>query len=223
MHLSCSGRLWGFVVAFMLFNVKGSNLYFWIAIIPITVSWLSNFVINACIIFYRSRTLKRSLFNDPMQLLFTMGAKLQHVIATLTLENADIVSEEKLRPRDELFWFNKPELLLRVIHFILFQVLVFSSQFLNMPSVTDVSYRSSSSAECIWACFVLLVLGTCASIHQFFSANEVDYSSINSNLLWCFFLVAIRIQLLLHQQSFSGVLTVDNRVRIDLFVPIVID
>ncbi|KAK4796817.1 hypothetical protein SAY86_029143 [Trapa natans] len=32
-----SGPLWGFVVAFMLFNIKGSNLYFWIAIIPITI------------------------------------------------------------------------------------------------------------------------------------------------------------------------------------------
>ncbi|KAK6131564.1 hypothetical protein DH2020_034704 [Rehmannia glutinosa] len=30
-----SARLWGFVVAFMLFNVKGSNLYFWIALIPV--------------------------------------------------------------------------------------------------------------------------------------------------------------------------------------------
>ncbi|XP_028807524.1 MLO-like protein 11, partial [Neltuma alba] len=28
--------LWGFVVAFMLFDVNGSNLYFWIAIIPIS-------------------------------------------------------------------------------------------------------------------------------------------------------------------------------------------
>ncbi|KAL0301167.1 UNVERIFIED_CONTAM: MLO-like protein 11 [Sesamum radiatum] len=31
-----SAPLWGFVVAFMLFNVKGSNLYFWIALIPVT-------------------------------------------------------------------------------------------------------------------------------------------------------------------------------------------
>ena len=63
--LLCSGVLWGFVVAFMLFNVDGnfnpfsfywdilasslsriiygdfilgSNLYFWIAILPVTVS-----------------------------------------------------------------------------------------------------------------------------------------------------------------------------------------
>ncbi|XP_017980703.1 PREDICTED: MLO-like protein 11 [Theobroma cacao] len=88
-----SGPLWGFVVAFMLFNVKGSNLYFWIAIIPIT-------------------------------LVLLVGAKLQHVIATLALENASITgcyTGAKLRPRDELFWFNKPEWLLSLIHFILFQ------------------------------------------------------------------------------------------------------
>ncbi|XP_027343591.1 MLO-like protein 11 [Abrus precatorius] len=88
-----SGPLWGFVVAFMLFNIKGSNLYFWIAIIPIS-------------------------------LVLLVGTKLQHVIATLALENAGITGffqEAKLKPRDELFWFNKPELLLSLIHFILFQ------------------------------------------------------------------------------------------------------
>lgn len=88
-----SGPLWGFVVAFMLFNVKGSNLYFWIAIIPIT-------------------------------LVLLVGAKLQHVIATLALENAGITgffNGMKLKPRDDLFWFKKPELLLWLIHFILFQ------------------------------------------------------------------------------------------------------
>ncbi|XVE50314.1 hypothetical protein DITRI_Ditri01bG0152100 [Diplodiscus trichospermus] len=88
-----SGPLWGFVVAFMLFNVKGSNLYFWIAIIPIA-------------------------------LVLLVGAKLQHVIATLALENAEITgyfTGAKLRPRDELFWFKKPEWLLSLIHFILFQ------------------------------------------------------------------------------------------------------
>ncbi|KAL9441255.1 hypothetical protein AB3S75_019852 [Citrus x aurantiifolia] len=88
-----SGPLWGFVVAFMLFNVKGSNLYFWIAIIPVT-------------------------------LVLLVGSKLQHVIATLALENAGITgyfAGAKLKPRDELFWFNKPELMLSLIHFILFQ------------------------------------------------------------------------------------------------------
>ncbi|KAL0540783.1 hypothetical protein IC582_020797 [Cucumis melo] len=88
-----SGPLWGFVVAFMLFNVKGSNLYFWIASIPIV-------------------------------LVLLVGTKLQHVIATLALESAGITgsfSGSKLKPRDDLFWFKKPELLLSLIHFILFQ------------------------------------------------------------------------------------------------------
>lgn len=54
-----------------------------------------------------------------------MGTKLQHVIATLAMESAGITgffSGTKLKPRDELFWFKKPELLLSLIHFILFQV-----------------------------------------------------------------------------------------------------
>ncbi|GMH24294.1 hypothetical protein Nepgr_026137 [Nepenthes gracilis] len=85
--------LWGFVVAFMLFDIKGSNLYLWIAIIPIT-------------------------------LVLLVGSKLQHIIATLTLESAKMsgfFTGTKLKPRDDLFWFKKPELLLSLIHFILFQ------------------------------------------------------------------------------------------------------
>lgn len=62
-----------------------------------------------------------------MQLVLLVGAKLQHVIATLALESAGL-SEfgGRLKPRDDLFWFKKPELLLSLIHFILFQVCVFS-------------------------------------------------------------------------------------------------
>jgi mlo protein len=54
-----------------------------------------------------------------------VGTKLQHVIATLALENAcinEFFSGAKLRPQDDLFWFKKPELLLSLIHFVLFQV-----------------------------------------------------------------------------------------------------
>ncbi|XP_042478331.1 MLO-like protein 11 isoform X4 [Macadamia integrifolia] len=59
-----------------------------------------------------------------IMLVLLVGTKLQHVIATLTLENAGIngfFTGTKLRPRDDLFWFKKPELLLSLIHFILFQ------------------------------------------------------------------------------------------------------
>uniref|UniRef100_A0A2N9IK24 Uncharacterized protein n=1 Tax=Fagus sylvatica TaxID=28930 RepID=A0A2N9IK24_FAGSY len=59
-----------------------------------------------------------------LKLVLLVGTKLQHVIATLALENAcinEFFSGAKLRPRDDLFWFKKPELLLSLIHFVLFQ------------------------------------------------------------------------------------------------------
>ncbi|KAL7617570.1 hypothetical protein Lser_V15G04727 [Lactuca serriola] len=77
-RVEVSGPLWGFVVAFMLFNIK------------------------------------------------LVGTKLQHVNAALALESVantgGFFAERRLKPRDELFWFKKPELLLNLIHFNLFQV-----------------------------------------------------------------------------------------------------
>uniref|UniRef100_A0A0A9CKJ7 MLO-like protein n=1 Tax=Arundo donax TaxID=35708 RepID=A0A0A9CKJ7_ARUDO len=75
----------------MLFNIDGSNLYFWISILPVT-------------------------------LVLLVGAKLQHVIATLTAEGARMSAYgPRIKPRDDLFWFKKPEFLLWLIHFVLFQ------------------------------------------------------------------------------------------------------
>ena len=55
-----------------------------------------------------------------------VGTKLQHVVSMLALE----IGEQKgpigtqVKPRDELFWFGKPEILLRLIQFIIFQVIM---------------------------------------------------------------------------------------------------
>lgn len=60
-----------------------------------------------------------------MKLVLLVGAKLQNIIATLALESAAITGYfdgAKLKPRDDLFWFKKPALLLSLIHFVLFQV-----------------------------------------------------------------------------------------------------
>ncbi|XP_024525902.1 MLO-like protein 14 [Selaginella moellendorffii] len=92
--IGISPLLWIFVVLFMLFNVEGTNLYFWISFLPIVM-------------------------------VLVVGTKLQHIIATLALDNSGLsgpLNGFNLRPRDELFWFKRPRLLLRVIHFILFQV-----------------------------------------------------------------------------------------------------
>lgn len=63
-----------------------------------------------------------------------VGTKLQHVVSLLAL---DIVGprgrpgENQVKPRDGLFWFGKPEVMLRLIQFISFQVIIFKLTFLR--------------------------------------------------------------------------------------------
>ncbi|XVF30654.1 hypothetical protein REPUB_Repub16aG0077000 [Reevesia pubescens] len=89
-----SWYLWVFVVIFLLLNVNGWHTYFWIAFIPFI-------------------------------LLLAVGTKLEHVIAQLAHEVAEkhiaIEGELVVRPSDDHFWFNKPHIVLFLIHFILFQ------------------------------------------------------------------------------------------------------
>ncbi|KAJ8763232.1 hypothetical protein K2173_025617 [Erythroxylum novogranatense] len=89
-----SWYLWVFVVIFLLLNVNGWHTYFWIAFIPFI-------------------------------LLLAVGTKLEHVITQLAHEVAEkhaaIEGELVVKPSDEHFWFNRPQLVLFLIHFILFQ------------------------------------------------------------------------------------------------------
>ncbi|KAG0609333.1 hypothetical protein M758_8G176400 [Ceratodon purpureus] len=88
-----SAKLWAFVILFLLFNIHGVYLYFWSSFIPVIFVLL-------------------------------IGAKLQYVVATLALEAANVPGAyvgHVLRPRDELFWFDRPELLLSFLHLVLFQ------------------------------------------------------------------------------------------------------
>lgn len=54
-----------------------------------------------------------------------VGTKLEHVVAQLALDVAGATGPcvgTQLKPRDDLFWFGKPEILLWLIQFISFQV-----------------------------------------------------------------------------------------------------
>ncbi|KAK8507524.1 hypothetical protein V6N11_073988 [Hibiscus sabdariffa] len=86
--------LWIFVVIFLLLNVNGWHTYFWIAFIPFA-------------------------------LLLAVGTKLEHVISQLAHEVAEkhvaIEGELVVKPSDDHFWFNRPRIVLFLIHFILFQ------------------------------------------------------------------------------------------------------
>lgn len=60
-----------------------------------------------------------------MKLLLAVGTKLEHVIAQLAHEVAEkhvaIEGDLVVKPSDEHFWFSKPQIVLYLIHFILFQ------------------------------------------------------------------------------------------------------
>ncbi|CAN4093289.1 unnamed protein product [Withania somnifera] len=89
-----SWYLWVFVVIFLFLNVNGWHTYFWIAFIPFV-------------------------------LLLAVGTKLEHVIMQLAHEVAEkhvaIEGELVVQPSDDHFWFNRPQIVLVLIHFILFQ------------------------------------------------------------------------------------------------------
>ncbi|KAG0555430.1 hypothetical protein KC19_12G168400 [Ceratodon purpureus] len=107
-----SAYLWAFVCLFLLLDIHGWYTYFWIAFIP-TV------------------------------LVLIVGTKLQQIIIDLALEvrggvkkidilsmdnvNNEVKAEKRkvvfqpMRPRDDLFWFKKPHVLVHLVHFILFQ------------------------------------------------------------------------------------------------------
>ncbi|KAF3593880.1 hypothetical protein DY000_02027233 [Brassica cretica] len=91
--VSISWYLWLFVVVFLLLNVGGWNTYFWLSFLPLI-------------------------------LLLMVGAKLENIISTLAVdvcEKRNRAEEAVIKPSDELFWFHKPEIVLQIIHFILFQ------------------------------------------------------------------------------------------------------
>lgn len=68
--------------------------------------------------------------DQGLQMILVIGTKLQHIIQQLSVETAqqhEVIGEVYVKARDSLFWFNKPQILLIVIHFILFQVLITSA------------------------------------------------------------------------------------------------
>ncbi|MQL90213.1 hypothetical protein Taro_022803 [Colocasia esculenta] len=88
-----SWPLWGYAVLCVFINIHGLNIYFWLSFIPAVLVML-------------------------------VGTKLQHVVAQLALEVAEPagpLAGAQLKPRDDLFWFGKPEFLLWLIQFISFQ------------------------------------------------------------------------------------------------------
>ncbi|PON46313.1 Mlo-related protein [Parasponia andersonii] len=91
--LGISWPLWGYSIVCIFVNIHGLNIYFWLSFIPAILVML-------------------------------VGMKLQHVVSSLALEVVEQTGPSvgtQLKPRDGLFWFGKPDILLRLIQFIIFQ------------------------------------------------------------------------------------------------------
>ncbi|CAN1828959.1 MLO-like protein 4 [Linum perenne] len=90
--LGISPPLWGYAIICIFVNIHGLNIYFWLSFIPAI-------------------------------LVMVVGTKLQQVVSMLALEINGEQSEvgNQVKPRDDLFWFGKPVILLRLIQFIIFQ------------------------------------------------------------------------------------------------------
>lgn len=62
-------------------------------------------------------------------MLVAVGTKLQGIITKMCLDSnyksSVIRGNLVVKPEDQFFWFGKPKLLLLLMHFILFQVLLF--------------------------------------------------------------------------------------------------
>ncbi|XP_058183433.1 MLO-like protein 6 [Rhododendron vialii] len=85
--------IWLFAVLFLLTNTHGWYSYFWLPFIPLII-------------------------------LLVVGAKLQVIITKMGLriqERGDVVKGAPVvQPGDDLFWFNRPRLILFLIHIVLF-------------------------------------------------------------------------------------------------------
>ncbi|XP_061337175.1 MLO-like protein 4 [Gastrolobium bilobum] len=91
--LGISWLLWIYAIVCIFVNIHGLNIYFWLSFIPAI-------------------------------LVMIIGTKLQHVVSTLALEIMEQTgpsARTQVKPRDGLFWFNKPDIPLWLIQFVIFQ------------------------------------------------------------------------------------------------------
>ncbi|CAJ1963712.1 unnamed protein product [Sphenostylis stenocarpa] len=91
--LGISWPLWIYAIVCIFVNIHGLNIYFWLSFIPAILVML-------------------------------IGTKLQHVVSTLAfeiMEQTGPFARTQVKPRDGLFWFKKPDILLWLIQFVIFQ------------------------------------------------------------------------------------------------------
>ena len=103
------------------------------------------------------------------QIILLVGAKLQVIITkmgTRILERGDVVmGSPVVHPSDDLFWFNRPRLILSLIHFVLFEVFFLpNKQTLSFHLLRPLFYiLMFMSLFCALMCLLIYPFAECIS------------------------------------------------------------
>lgn len=111
---------------------SGWHTLFWASFIPLIVRKISSFRENS------PDWLVRLLYNDGCfklkQIILAVGSKLQAILTRMALEisekHAVVQGIPLVQGSDKYFWFGRPQLILHLMHFALFQVTKISHKFI---------------------------------------------------------------------------------------------
>ncbi|URE11126.1 hypothetical protein MUK42_10163 [Musa troglodytarum] len=121
-----SWPLWVYAIMCIFVNIHGKSSFIQYCFFSVIDSWPVLFFHPIILSFFIFAGLNIYFWLSfvPAILVVLVGTKLEHVIAQLALEVVGATSPcigTQLKPRDDLFWFGKPEILLWLIQFISFQ------------------------------------------------------------------------------------------------------
>ena len=118
------------ILAFGCF-LAGWQAYFWLAFLPLVVRLFKTFtwichVANAPFWYWWLRLILSVTSTLHLQIVLLVGTKLQVIIIKMAVEiqarHAVVKGLPVVKPSNEHFWFGRPQLVLFLIHFVLFVV-----------------------------------------------------------------------------------------------------
>ncbi|KAF9678635.1 hypothetical protein SADUNF_Sadunf07G0055000 [Salix dunnii] len=119
LFVGVSPVLWASFVIFLLLNVNGLQVLFWASIIPVIVRNLFS------VTKFPDQREQHCSDHLLLQIILAVGTTLQGILTMMALEITDrhavVQGMPLVQGSDKYFWFSRPQLLLNLIHFALFQ------------------------------------------------------------------------------------------------------
>jgi hypothetical protein len=129
-----------------------------------------------------------SHFYNPLQIILAVSTKLQAILTRMALgiteRHAVVQGIPLVHGSDKYFWFNRPQLLLHLLHFALFQVLALFS----VPNKTTIAcyiYLSSTFVPCCLNAPSFCIECFPANILLLGLGNNISLYSMRNTLVVC--------------------------------------